>query len=188
MILADDAALGKKLNSAIFPGLQGGPLMHVIAGKAVAFSEALQPEFKNYAEAVLNNARVLAETLIEEGLGVITGGTDSHMILVDLRPMGLKGNAVSDALDTIGVTCNKNGIPFDTEKPTVTSGIRLGSPASTTRGFNAQDFTEVGRIIGGFLREMQKGAIDDATREAYRARVHALCDKYPIYPTPFAGN
>lgn len=186
MILANDAELGKKLNSAIFPGLQGGPLMHVIAGKAVAFHEALQPQFKQYAKNVVENARVLAKTLAQEGLGIVSGGTDCHMILVDLRPLGLKGNAVSDALDTIGVTCNKNGIPFDTEKPTVTSGIRLGSPAATTRGFNAADFTEVGKIIAGFLKEMQKGDITDAIRAAYKKRVHALCDKYPIYPTPYA--
>jgi glycine hydroxymethyltransferase len=188
LILANDAELGKKLNSAIFPGLQGGPLMHVIAGKAVAFHEALQPQFQDYAKAVVANARVLAKTLAEEGLGIVSGGTDCHMILVDLRPLGLKGNAVSDALDTIGVTCNKNGIPFDTEKPTITSGIRLGSPAATTRGFTAKDFEEVGKIIGGFLHDMQKGPISDTTRNAYTKRVHALCDKYPIYPTPYARS
>ncbi len=188
MILANDPEIGKKLNSAIFPGLQGGPLMHVIAAKAVAFGEALQPEFKTYAKAVLTNARALAKTLQEEGLGIVSGGTDSHLMLVDLRPLGLKGNAVSDALDTIGVTCNKNGIPFDTEKPMVTSGIRLGSPAATTRGFNEADFIEVGRIIGGFLKEMQKGEISDTVRATYKKRVAALCDKYPIYQTPYAAS
>lgn len=183
MILSNDAELGKKFNSAVFPGLQGGPLMHVIAGKAVAFNEALQPEFKAYSKAVLKNAQVLAKTLLEGGLGVITGGTDSHMVLVDLRPMGLKGNVVSDALDRIGVTCNKNAVPFETEKPTVTSGIRLGTPAPTTRGFNEQDFAEVGKIIVEYLKELAAG---DANEETYRKRVHALCDKYPIYQNGFA--
>ncbi len=186
LILSNDAELGKKFNSAIFPGIQGGPLMHVIAAKAVAFGEALQPEFKDYATAVLNNARALASGLAAEGLGIVSGGTDSHMVLVDLRPLGLKGNAVSDALDEIGITCNKNGVPFDTEKPMVTSGIRLGSPAPTTRGFDEADFTEVAKIIGGYLKEMQKAPLTDAIKATYRARVHALCDQYPIYPTPYA--
>jgi glycine hydroxymethyltransferase len=186
MILANDAELGKKLNSAVFPGLQGGPLMHVIAGKAVAFKEALQPEFKTYSAAVVKNAQALAKTLLNGGLGVITGGTDSHMILVDLRPMELKGNVVSDALDRIGITCNKNAVPFETEKPTVTSGIRLGTPAPTTRGFNEADFIEVGTIIVEFLKELQNDESSDAIEAKYRTRVHALCDKYPIYQNGFA--
>lgn len=186
MILSNDSEIGKKLNSAIFPGLQGGPLMHVIAAKAVAFGEALQPEFKTYAKNVLDNARALSDTLKSEGLDIVSGGTDSHMVLVDLRPYGLKGNAVSDALDEIGITCNKNGVPFDEEKPTVTSGIRLGTPAPTTRGFTASDFQEVGKIIAGYLKEMQKGTMSEETKASYRKRVHALCDKYPIYNTAFA--
>jgi len=186
MVLSNDAEIGKKVNSAVFPGLQGGPLMHVIAGKAVAFGEALKPEFKTYQQAVVKNSQALANTLIKGGLGAITGGTDCHMVLVDLRPMGLKGNTVSDALDRIGITCNKNSVPFETEKPTVTSGIRLGTPAPTTRGFNETDFIEVGTIICEYLKEMQKGDLSDATVETYRKRVHALCDKYPIYQTGFA--
>ena len=188
MILSNDAELGKKFNSAIFPGLQGGPLMHVIAGKAVAFGEALKPDFKTYQKNVLDNARLFAKTLVEEGFGLITGGTDCHMLLVDLRPMGLKGNVVSDALDVIGITCNKNSVPFDTEKPTVTSGIRLGTPAATTRGFTGDDFVEVARIMGGYLRELKKGDVPASVAETYRKRVHALCDKYPIYPTGIASN
>lgn len=186
MILANDAALGKKLNSAVFPGLQGGPLMHVIAAKAVAFHEALQPGFKTYAENVVKNAEMLAQILLQNGLGVITGGTDSHMVLVDLRPLGLKGNVVSDALDRIGITCNKNAVPFETEKPTITSGIRLGTPAPTTRGFTTKDFMEVGNIIGTFLKDMQQNKADEKLEAAYRVKVHALCDKYPIYHNGFA--
>jgi glycine hydroxymethyltransferase len=186
MILSNDADLGKKFNSAIFPGLQGGPLMHVIAGKAVAFGEALRPEFKTYQKNVLDFARVFSKALIDEGFGIVTGGTDSHMLLVDLWPMGLKGNVVSDALDVIGITCNKNSIPFDTEKPTITSGIRLGTPAATTRGFIADDFIELAHIMGGYLRELKKGDIPESVAESYRKRVHTLCDKYPIYTSPVA--
>ena len=188
MILANDADLGKKLNSAVFPGLQGGPLMHVIAAKAVAFNEALQPQFKAYQQAVVKNAQALAATLIQKGLGAITGGTDCHMVLVDLRPMGLTGNIVSDALDAIGITCNKNSVPFETEKPTVTSGIRLGSPAPTTRGFNEADFVETGTIIAEYLSELKNGTLNDVNTEKYRKRVHALCDRYPIYQNGFAQN
>lgn len=188
MIMANDAEIGKKLNSAIFPGIQGGPLMHVIAGKAVAFGEALQPSFKTYQKDVLDNARLLAKTLQDEGLGIVTGGTDSHMVLVDLRPMGLKGNVVSDALDLIGITCNKNAVPFETEKPTVTSGIRLGTPAATTRGFTGADFVEVGKIIGAYLRELQKNEANQTEIGIFRGRVHALCDKYPIYESAIAKN
>ncbi|MDB5478533.1 MAG: glyA [Alphaproteobacteria bacterium] len=188
MILADDADLGKKLNSAVFPGLQGGPLMHVIAAKAVAFKEALQPEFKLYAETVVKNAQVLAQVLSQNGLGVITDGTDSHMVLVDLRPLGLKGNVVSDALDRIGITCNKNSVPFETEKPTITSGIRLGTPAPTTRGFKPADFLEVGTIISEFLLDMRNEKTGEAVESKYRAAVHALCDRYPIYHNGFARN
>lgn len=188
MILSNDADLGKKFNSAIFPGLQGGPLMHVIAGKAVAFGEALKPEFKTYSKNVLDNARVFVKTLQEQGFGIVTGGTDSHMILVDLRPMGLTGNVVSDALDVIGITCNKNSVPFDTEKFTVTSGIRLGTPAATTRGFTATDFIEVAKIMGDYLRALKAGTANPTEQGIFRGRVHELCDKYPIYPSSIASN
>lgn len=188
MILTDDAELAKKINSAIFPGLQGGPLMHVIAGKAVAFKEALQPEFKTYAQNVLKNAQILAKALLDKGINVLTGGTDSHMILVDLRRQGLTGKLVSDELDKIGITCNKNSVPFDTEKPTVTSGIRLGSPAPTTRGFTGEDFAQIGEIIGSFILELEqsKQPLSDERNTAYRQQIMALCDKYPIYPSAYA--
>lgn len=188
MILTDDADLAKKINSAIFPGLQGGPLMHVIAGKAVAFKEALQPEFKTYAQNVLKNAQILAKALLDKGINVLTGGTDSHMILVDLRRQGLTGKLVSDELDKIGITCNKNSVPFDTEKPTVTSGIRLGSPAPTTRGFTGDDFAEIGDIIGSFILELEQGKqpLPAERNEQYRQRIMILCDKYPIYPSAYA--
>jgi glycine hydroxymethyltransferase len=191
MILTNDADMAKKINSAIFPGLQGGPLMHVIAGKAVAFQEALQPEFKTYAQNVLKNAQVLAKSLLDRNINVLTDGTDCHMILVDLRRQGLTGKLVSDELDKIGITCNKNSVPFDTEKPTVTSGIRLGSPAPTTRGFNADDFAVVGQIIGDFILELQKAkaagqdTLNQARTDHYRQQIMALCDKYPIYATAF---
>lgn len=188
MILANDAELGKKLNSAIFPGIQGGPLMHVIAGKAVAFGEALQPNFQTYQQNVLQNAKILADTLVKNGLGVITGGTDSHIVLVDLRPMGLKGNAVSDALEQINITCNKNSVPFETEKPTVTSGIRLGTPAMTTRGFGAKEFTEIGLIIAEYLQEMKQGNLTDAVIQKFSSRVKTLCDAHPMNTSPYAQS
>jgi glycine hydroxymethyltransferase len=192
MILTNDADLAKKINSAIFPGLQGGPLMHVIAGKAVAFLEALQPSFKDYAQNVLENAQTLAKSLLDKGIHVLTEGTDSHMILVDLRKQGLTGKLVSDELDKIGITCNKNAVPFDTEKPMITSGIRLGSPAPTTRGFGKAEFTEIGEMIGSFILDLQRAkengqnGLDEAQNQAYRARVMALCDRYPIYDHAFA--
>ena len=139
MVLANDEDLGKKINSSVFPGTQGGPLMHVIAGKAVAFGEALRPEFKAYAKAVQDNARVLADTLLTQGLDIVSGGTDTHLMLVDLRPKGLTGKAAEASLERAGITCNKNAIPFDPEKPFVTSGVRLGTPAGTTRGFGAEE-------------------------------------------------
>ena len=138
MILSNDEALGRKINSAAFPGLQGGPLMHAIAGKAAAFGEALTPAFKVYAQRVVDNARVLSDTLLERGFGIVSGGTDTHLMLVDLRPKGLTGKAAEESLDRAGITCNKNGVPFDEQKPTITSGIRLGSPAATTRGFGTE--------------------------------------------------
>ncbi|HBS21196.1 serine hydroxymethyltransferase, partial [Thalassospira sp.] len=139
MILSNNVEIGKKINSAVFPGLQGGPLMHVIAAKAVAFGEALRPEFKEYAQQVVDNAKALAEVLVKRGFDIVTGGTDTHLMLVDLRPKGLKGNNAEVALERAGITCNKNGIPFDTEKPTITSGVRLGTPAGTTRGFGVEE-------------------------------------------------
>ena len=146
MILTNDEAIAKKVNSAIFPGIQGGPLMHVIAAKAVAFGEALRPEFRDYAAQVVDNAQALADELMKGGLAIVTGGTDTHLMLVDLRPKGVKGNATEKALGRAHITCNKNGIPFDPEKPTVTCGVRLGTPAGTTRGFGEAEFREIGRL------------------------------------------
>ncbi|WP_372073874.1 serine hydroxymethyltransferase [Tistrella mobilis] len=183
MVLTNDEALAKKINSAVFPGLQGGPLMHVIAGKAVAFGEALRPEFKAYARQVVANAQVLAETLVAGGLDIVTGGTDNHLMLVDLRPKGLKGNATEHALERTGMTCNKNAIPFDPEKPMVTSGIRLGTPAATTRGFGEVEFRQVGEMIVRVLDALAATPEGDAGVEAaVRAEVKALCDRFPIYP------
>ena len=182
MILSNDPDLGKKFNSAVFPGLQGGPLMHVIAAKAVAFGEALRPEFKDYAHAVVANAKVLAETLIKRGVDIVSGGTDSHVMLVDLRPKGLKGNQTEVALHLAGITCNKNGVPNDPEKPTVTSGVRLGTPAGTTRGFGVEEFRLVGELIGDVLDALERNPDGDAQVEtAVRERVEALCSRYPIY-------
>jgi glycine hydroxymethyltransferase len=184
MILTNDEALSKKFNSAIFPGIQGGPLMHVIAAKAVAFGEALRPEFKTYQAQVIKNAQALADQLMKGGLGTVTSGTDTHLMLVDLRPKGVKGNATEKALGRAHITCNKNGIPFDTEKPTITSGIRLGTPAGTTRGFGEAEF----RLIGDWIVEVVDGLAahgedgNTAVEEAVKARVEALCLKFPIYP------
>jgi glycine hydroxymethyltransferase len=183
MILSRDVDLGKKINSAVFPGLQGGPLMHVIAAKAVAFGEALRPEFKLYARAVVENAKALADTLHAEGLDIVSGGTDTHLMLVDLRPKGAKGRAAERALDRASITCNKNAVPFDTEKPAITSGIRLGSPACTTRGFGPSEFREVGKLIVEIVDAVAKnGEAGDAVAEtSVRERVTALCKRFPIY-------
>ncbi len=184
MILTNDESLAKKFNSAIFPGIQGGPLMHVIAAKAVAFGEALRPEFKTYQQQVIKNAQALADQLMKGGLGTVTSGTDTHLMLVDLRPKGVKGNATEKALGRAHITCNKNGIPFDTEKPTVTSGIRLGTPAGTTRGFGEAEF----RLIGDWIVEVVDGLAahgedgNAAVEASVKARVEALCEKFPIYP------
>ena len=184
MIVTNDEAIAKKCNSAIFPGIQGGPLMHVIAGKAVAFGEALRPEFKSYQEQVVRNAQALADQLMKGGLDIVTGGTDSHLMLVDLRPKGVKGNATEKALGRAHITCNKNGIPFDPEKPMVTSGIRLGSPAGTTRGFGEPEF----RQIADWIVEVTDGLAvngeenNGAVEAKVRAEVEALCDRFPIYP------
>lgn len=173
----------KKVNSAVFPGIQGGPLMHVIAAKAVAFGEALKPEFVTYSEQVVANARMLAQTLIDGGLDIITGGTDTHVMLVDLRPMGIKGVEAETALERANITCNKNGIPFDPEKPMVTSGVRLGTPACTSRGFNSDDFQLVGKLILKTLDGLSKNGMDnnDSVEAEVRKEVEKLCDKYPIY-------
>ena len=184
MILTDDEAIAKKINSAIFPGLQGGPLMHAIAGKAVAFGEALEPGFKTYAGNVIENAQVLAKTLVDAGFAITSGGTDTHLMLVDLRPKGVKGNATEQALGRAHITCNKNGVPFDPEKPTVTSGVRLGSPAGTTRGFGEAEFRQIGdwiiEVVDGLAAN---GEEDNGAVEAkVKAEVAELCARFPVYP------
>ena len=183
MILSDDVDLGKKINSAVFPGLQGGPLMHVIAAKAVAFGEALQPSFKTYAQRVVDNANTLAATLVEGGLDIVSGGTDTHLMLVDLRPKSLTGDITEIALERASLTCNKNGIPFDPEKPMVTSGVRLGTPAGTTRGFGPSEFRLVGELIVEVLDSLGGNPDGDAqVEESVRRRVEELCGRFPIYP------
>ena len=183
MILTNDEALAKKFNSAVFPALQGGPLMHVIAAKAVAFGEALRPEFRAYSAQVIENAQALAASLIDGGLDIVTGGTDTHVMLVDLRPKGVTGVAAEKALGRAHITCNKNGIPFDPEKPMVTSGIRLGSPAATTRGFGAEEFRQVGALITEVIDGLAANGEDGngAVEAAVKAKVKALCDRFPIY-------
>jgi glycine hydroxymethyltransferase len=182
-ILTDDEALAKKINSAVFPGTQGGPLMHTIAAKAVAFGEALRPSFRLYAKNVVENAKALAETLKSKGLDIVSGGTDTHLMLVDLRPKRLTGKVAEVALGRAHITCNKNGIPYDPEKPTITSGIRLGSPACTTRGFGIAEFRQVGELISEVLDALaQKGTDEDTLVEAaVRERVKALVGRFPIY-------
>jgi glycine hydroxymethyltransferase len=182
MILSNDLDLGKKINSAVFPGYQGGPLMHVIAGKAVAFGEALKPEFKVYIDQVIANAKVLAEVMIERGCDIVTGGTDNHLMLVDLRPKGIKGNMADKALERAGITCNKNGIPFDTEKPMITSGIRIGTPAATSRGFGIEEFRQVGHLISDVidgLVAMPEGNPEVEARVL--SEVKELCKRFPLY-------
>ncbi|MGA3846222.1 serine hydroxymethyltransferase [Ralstonia nicotianae] len=181
-VLTNDEEIAKKINSAVFPGLQGGPLMHVIAGKAVAFGEALKPEFKTYIDSVLANAKALGEVLKAGGVDLVTGGTDNHLLLVDLRPKGLKGTQVEQALERAGITCNKNGIPFDTEKPTITSGIRLGTPAATTRGFGVAEFEQIGRLILEVFEALRANPDGDkAAEHRVRSEIFALCDRFPIY-------
>jgi glycine hydroxymethyltransferase len=182
MILSNDEELGKKINSAIFPGLQGGPLMHVIAAKAVAFGEALAPSFKTYSKMVVDNAKELSATLLDRGLDIVTGGTDSHLLLVDLRPKGLTGKLAEESLERAGLTCNKNSIPFDPEKPFVTSGIRLGTPAGTTRGFGITEFKEIGNLIGDVLDGLSKNPSDNSEIEkATLQKVLKICNQFPIY-------
>ena len=184
MILTNDEALAKKFNSAIFPGIQGGPLMHVIAAKAVAFGEALHPSFKTYIKQVIKNAQALSDELIKGGLDTVTHGTDTHLLVVDLRPKGVKGNATEKALGRAHITCNKNGVPFDPEKPTVTSGIRLGSPAGTTRGFGEEEFRQIGRwiieVVDGLAANGEEGNAE--VEERVKAEVAALCARFPMYP------
>jgi len=184
LILSNDEAIAKKLNSAVFPGLQGGPLMHVIAAKAVALKEALQPDFKTYAKQVVANARALAKSLQEQGLDIVSGGTDNHLMLVDLRPKQANGKNAEKALDRASITCNKNGIPFDPEKPFVTSGIRLGTPAGTTRGFGEDEFREIGALIAEVVDGIRKnGPEGDAqVEQSVARRVEDLCARFPIYP------
>jgi glycine hydroxymethyltransferase len=184
MVLSNDADIGKKINSAVFPGLQGGPLMHVIAGKAVAFGEALRPEFRAYQQAVADNARVLAATLIEQGFAIVGGGTDSHLMLVDLRPKHVTGKAAEASLDRARITANKNAIPADPEKPAVTSGIRLGSPAATSRGFGVAEFRAVGHMIAEVVDGLSRSndGTNEAAERAVATRVQALCARFPIYP------
>ena len=182
MVLTNDEDIAKKINSAVFPGLQGGPLMHVIAAKAVAFGEALRPEFKVYSQAIIDNAKALAEVLIERGCDIVSGGTDTHLMLVDLRPKGLTGRDAEASLESADITCNKNGIPFDPEKPTVTSGIRLGTPAATTRGFGMEEFKQVGHLISDVLDGLATNPDDNSAAEnAAREQVASLCLKFPIY-------
>ncbi len=184
MILSNDEALGKKFNSAVFPGLQGGPLMHVIAAKAVAFGEALRPGFKDYSKAVVANAQALANRLKARGADVVAGGTDTHLALIDLTPLGVTGRDADEALERASITCNKNGIPFDPLPPTKTSGIRVGSPAGTTRGFGIAEFEEIADMIADVLDGLRdKGENGDPAVEAdVKKRVEALCDRFPIYP------
>ncbi len=182
MILTNNPELAKKINSAVFPGLQGGPLMHVIAGKAVCFGEALKPEFKVYAKAVVDNAKALAEVLKSRGLDIVSNGTDTHLMLVDLRPKGLKGNITEKSLERANITCNKNGIPFDPEKPMVTSGVRLGTPAGTSRGFGVEEFKLIGNLICDVVDGLKENPEDNSKVEnEVKAKVVELCRKFPIY-------
>ena len=182
LILTNNEAIAKKINSAVFPGLQGGPLMHVIAAKAVALGEVLEPEFTAYIKTVLNNAKVLAKTLQSRGCDIVTDGTDTHLMLVDLRPKGLKGNAAEESLERAGITCNKNGIPFDLEKPMVTSGIRLGTPAGTSRGFGHAEFELIGHWIGDVLDGLVLNPDDNHVAEQkVQLQVQQLCEKFPLY-------
>jgi len=181
MVLTNDEAIAKKVRSALFPGIQGGPLMHVVAAKAVAFGEALKPSFKQYARNVIANAQTLSAALAEAGYAVVSDGTDTHLALIDMRPKGVKGNAAEQSLERAGITCNKNGVPFDSEKPTITSGIRIGSPACTTRGFGVTEFREVGELMVEVLDGLARGGDNEATEKDVLGRVKALTKRFPIY-------
>jgi glycine hydroxymethyltransferase len=184
MVLTNDEEIAKKINSAVFPGLQGGPLMHIIAAKAVAFGEALQPEFKTYARAVVENCKAMGEVLLAAGYDLVTGGTDTHLILLDLRPKNLTGNIAEKSLGRAHITCNKNGVPFDPQKPTVTSGVRLGTPAGTTRGFGIAEFRDVGCMIATVLDGLAANgeAANAETEMKVRMAAVRLCERFPIYP------
>ncbi len=182
LVLTNHEEYAKKINSAVFPGLQGGPLMHVICAKAVAFGEALEPSFKNYMQSVIDNAKVLSEVMVERGLEVVSGGTDTHLTLVDLRPKNLTGKDAERSLENAGITCNKNGVPFDPQSPFVTSGIRLGSPAGTSRGFGIQEFRTIGNLVGDVLDGLAKNSNDNSHVENnVKIQVKQLCDRFPIY-------
>ena len=182
MILTNDEVIAKKINSAVFPGLQGGPLMHAIAGKVVGFGEALKPEFKVYIQSVIHNAKILSEELLKRGLNIVSGGTDTHVVLVDLRPKELTGNIAEDALERSGITCNKNGIPFDPEKPSVTSGIRLGTPAGTSRGFGEKEFILIANLISDVLDGLRKEkSFSDSVEKEVKNKIKKLCYEFPIY-------
>ncbi|MBO6503758.1 MAG: serine hydroxymethyltransferase [Kordiimonadaceae bacterium] len=182
MVLTNDEAIAKKINSAVFPGLQGGPLMHVIAAKAIAFGEALRPEFKEYSAQVVRNAQALANRLLENGFDIVSGGTDTHVVLVDLRPKGITGKAADEALERAHMTCNKNGVPFDPEKPFITSGIRLGTPAGTTRGFAEAEFIAIADMITTVIDGLAANPEDNSVAEAkVREQVMELCSRFPIY-------
>ena len=182
IVLTNNESHAKKINSAVFPGLQGGPLMHVICAKAVAFGEALQPDFKDYIKSVVENSKTLSEVMLERGLEVVSGGTDTHLVLVDLRPKKITGKAAEKSLENAGITCNKNGVPFDPESPFVTSGIRLGTPAGTSRGFGIDEFKIVGNLIGDVLDGLSSNPDNNSKVEAeVKIKVKALCEKFPIY-------
>ena len=182
IVLTNNADHAKKINSAVFPGLQGGPLMHVICAKAVAFGEALKPNFKTYIDSVIKNSKILSDVMLQRGLAVVSGGTDTHLVLVDLRPKKLTGKAAERSLENAGITCNKNGVPFDPESPFVTSGIRLGSPAGTSRGFGEEEFRLIGNLIGDVLDGLAKNPEDNSSIEnEVKVKVKSLCDKFPIY-------
>ena len=181
LILTNDEEISKKINSAIFPGIQGGPLMHTILAKAVAFGEALRPEFIDYSRNVIDNAKTLSQTLLEDGFDIVSGGTDSHLVLLDLRPKGIKGNEAEEVLGKANITCNKNGVPFDPEKPTITSGIRLGTPAGTTRGFGQAEFQKVGNYICDVLNSLNSKENTSDIIDEIKSKVISLCNKFPIY-------
>jgi len=181
LILTNDEEISKKINSAIFPGIQGGPLMHTILAKAVAFGEALRPEFIDYSKNVIDNAKILSQTLLEDGFDIVSGGTDSHLVLLDLRPKGIKGNEAEEVLGKANITCNKNGVPFDPEKPTITSGIRLGTPAGTTRGFGQAEFQKVGNYICDVLNSLNSKENTSDIIDEIKSKVISLCNKFPIY-------
>ena len=184
LILSNNEEIGKKLNSAIFPGLQGGPMCHVIAAKAVAFKEALTNDFKEYADQVVKNSVALAEAVRLRGFDIVSGGTETHLSLIDLRPKGLTGKLAEKSLENAGITCNKNGIPFDPESPFITSGIRLGTPAATSRGFKEEEFEIVGSLIGDVLEGLSKNKEDNSlTEREVLKKVEKLCEEFPIYPS-----